>query len=227
MNRSKFIRIAIAAAFAIAIVPASFSQESKKAVPRTVIVKDGQVYTSDNPAMRNVFMVRRGFLGVQMVDLTPELRQHFHVAKDAGVLVSRVTPESPAAKAGVRVGDIITSINGTPVDSPADIARAVRDRKNGDTVRIDYSRDGVNATTTATVVERERKELDLRDLDIEIPELPDIPDVGKHMEQYFNSPEWKAKMEHLQHLPDCNQLQKRMQELEVKMKELSKKLGEK
>lgn len=51
-----------------------------------------------------------------------------------------------------------------------------------------------------------------------------IPDIGKHMEQYFNSPEWKTKMERLQQLPDCTEMQQRMRQLESKMKDLEKRL---
>ena len=46
-------------------------------------------------------------LGVGLTDLTPELREHFGVGGDAGVMISRVVEDSPAAKAGLRVGDII------------------------------------------------------------------------------------------------------------------------
>src|SRR5262245_15606747 len=46
-----------------------------------------------------------GFLGVQLIGITPELRQHYGVPKDAGVLVGAVEADSPAAKAGIQVGD--------------------------------------------------------------------------------------------------------------------------
>jgi membrane-associated protease RseP (regulator of RpoE activity) len=222
MNTLRISRALAAILLAMAMVPAASGQETKKQVHRTVVVKDGQVFTSDGPGMVHL-LAAHGFLGLQMIDLTPELREHFRVGKDAGVLVGRVVADSPAAKADIRVGDIITAVDGKAVDSPVDIARAVRNKKTGEAVRIDYSRDGVNAAATATVVERERKEIDLSDLDIRIPDIQ-IPDVGKHMEQYFNSPEWKTKMEHLQQLPDCTEMQQRMRQLESKMKDLEKRL---
>ncbi len=177
-----------------------------------------------------------------MVELTPELREHFRVAKTAGVLISKVVADSPAAKAGIRVGDIITAIDGQPVRWAGDLTRAVRDKKKGESVRIEYVRDGVNATATAAVAERERQEIDLRELNIEMPdinipaveipeihvEIPDIqiPDAGKHLGEYFNSPEWKAKMAQIQKI-DCGQMQDRMRQLETKMKDLEKRLGQK
>ena len=220
MNTSKIIRNLAAMALAIAIVPSAFGQE-KKTVLRTLVVKDGQVVTSDGPKPHVWRVAPRGFLGVQMIDLTPELREHYRVQKDAGVLVSKVVPDSPAAKAGIRVGDIITAVDGNRIDSPEDVARAVRDKKKGDGIRIDYSRGGANVTATANIVERERKEIDLSDLDIQ------IPDVATHIEGYFNSPEWKSRMERLQHLPDCGQLEENMRRLETKMRDLEKRMSQK
>jgi membrane-associated protease RseP (regulator of RpoE activity) len=224
--RTSMIGSFAAMVLALAIAPAAVAQ---KEVHRTVIVKDGQIFTSDGTAAHLQRLRARGFLGVQMIDLTPELREHFKVQKDAGVLVSKVVPDSPAAKAGIRVGDIITAIDGSGVDSPGDVTRVVRDKKKGDTVRIEYSRDGVKATGTAGVVERERKEIDLRDLDIQIPDIPDIriPDVAMHLDRYFNSPEWKVKMERLKNLPDCGDMQERMRKIESKMNDLQKRLGQK
>ncbi len=246
MNSSRIIRSLAAIALAIAIVPAVSAQEKKETkqtreTRRVVIVKDGQVFTSDGTS-RMPRLAARGFLGVQMVDLTPELREHFRVSKTAGVLVSKVVPDSPAARAGIRVGDIITAVDGQPVRWAGDLTRAVRDKKKGESVRIDYSRDGANATAIAAVAERERKEIDLRELNIDIPDIhvpaveipeihvdiPDmqIPDAGKHLGEYFNSPEWKAKMAQIQNL-DCGQMQDRMRQLETKMKDLEKRLGQK
>jgi membrane-associated protease RseP (regulator of RpoE activity) len=217
------IRIIVAAALAVAPLMLHADDrkpEEKRAVHRTVVVKDGKVYRSDGSAA-SVWSARRGYLGVQMLELTPELREHFRVQKDAGVLVSKVVADGPAAKAGLRAGDIITGLNGTPVDSSGDVARAVRERKNGEALRIDYTRDGVPASAMATVQEQWRKEVDLRDLDIQIPE------IGKNLQEYFNGPEWKAKMERLQQLPDCGAMQQRMRELETKMKDLERRLKDK
>ena len=212
--------IRIIAVAALAVAPLVVHAEEKKVVERTIVVKDGKVIRSDGgPA--GMWAARRGFLGVQMLELTPELREHFRVPKDAGVLVSRVVADSPAAKAGLRAGDIITAVEGNRVDSPSEVARAVRDRKDGESVRIDYSRDGVAGTTRAAIQQQMRKEVDLRDLDIQIPE------VGRQLTEYFNSPEWKAKLEQLQQMPDCGDMQRRMRDLETKVNDLQKRLKEK
>ncbi len=67
-----------------------------------------------------------GYLGVRSIEMTPELRQHFGAPKDAGVLVGTVEPESPAAKAGIQVGDILTAVDGEGVGSTRALSRSVR-----------------------------------------------------------------------------------------------------
>lgn len=226
--------VAIIAA-ALVFGPAAGAAEKAKPqeVHRYVIVKDGKVISSDGTAagpMHLAFTATpRGYLGVQLTDLTPELREHFRVPRDAGVLVAKVVPDSPAAKAGLRVGDIITAVDGERAEDPGDVTRAVRDKKKGDSVRLDYSRDGANGTAVATVERREVREVDLNDLDIRIPEIqiPEIKIPDMHLNEYFNSPEWKAKMKHLQDMPDCSKLDEKMRQLDRKMKELEKKLSQK
>jgi S1-C subfamily serine protease len=53
----------------------------------------------------------KGRLGVMVMSLTPELRKHFGAPDDRGVLVAHVEPDTPAAKAGVEVGDVIAPIS--------------------------------------------------------------------------------------------------------------------
>lgn len=62
------------------------------------------------PALYNEGSVRRSFLGVSIQDLSPELAESFHVAQ--GVVVTEVSPEGPAARAGVEVGDVIRAFDG-------------------------------------------------------------------------------------------------------------------
>jgi serine protease Do len=91
----------------------------------------------------------RARLGVGIQPLTPQLAQYFGT-KD-GVLVTTVEPESPAAKAGLRAGDVITAIGDTSVGSPADLSRAVRRADEGAELSIAYTRDKKSATTKATI----------------------------------------------------------------------------
>jgi hypothetical protein len=135
------------------------SPQGKPVVRQRIVVvdKDGkqQVYDSEGaPA-------RRGYLGVGLVDLTPELRTHFGAPDDAGVMVSSVEDNSPADKAGIKVGDILTSLDGKDIESSWDIRARVRDLKEGEQVPLQVWRDGKAQNVSATIALRERPEFDM------------------------------------------------------------------
>ncbi len=67
----------------------------------------------------------RGWLGVQVQDLTPELAKSFNLKQDKGVLISSVLPGSPAEKAGLKQGDVIIAFNGKKIKDAHDISRLV------------------------------------------------------------------------------------------------------
>ncbi len=98
---------------------------------------------------------KSGFLGVQMTELTPELRAHFGVPEDAGVMVSKVVDDSPASRAGVQVGDIISAVDGEAVGSAGALARAIRGREDGEAATLEIWRDGGLETLTANLEVRE------------------------------------------------------------------------
>ena len=106
-------------------------------------------------------LAKRGYLGVELSELTPELRAHFGAPQSAGVMVARVTPGSPADKAGLQLGDIITSLAGKPVDSSWDVRSRVRPLGEGAVVALEVWRDGRSQAMTATVAQKERREIDL------------------------------------------------------------------
>ncbi len=106
-----------------------------------------------------------GYIGVRPIEMTPELREHFGASKEAGILAGRVEPESPAAKAGLRVGDIVTAVDSDKIESTRDLMRAVRRKKDGETVKLDVLRDRAVKTVSVTVVERKGKETLLGDFD--------------------------------------------------------------
>ena len=89
----------------------------------------------------------RGRLGVSIQDLTPELAEYFAV-KD-GVLVSSVEKDSPAAKAGIKAGDVITSVDGEAVTGSSALVAQLRGKEGA--VSIGVSRDRKALTLNATL----------------------------------------------------------------------------
>ena len=91
----------------------------------------------------------RGRLGVQLNELTPQLAEYFGV-KDGGVLISSITKDSAAEKAGLKAGDVITSVNGDRVRHSDDLVDELRDAKEAD-VTIGIVRDKKESTVKATM----------------------------------------------------------------------------
>ncbi|HEV3075307.1 MAG TPA: PDZ domain-containing protein [Thermoanaerobaculia bacterium] len=106
-------------------------------------------------------LAKRGYLGVELSELTPELRAHFGAPESAGVMVARVVAGSPAEKAGLRIGDILTSLDGKPVESSWDVRARVRPLADGAVLPLSVWRDGKSLELTATVAQKERREIDL------------------------------------------------------------------
>jgi len=86
--------------------------------------------------------VDRGQLGVSVYAVTPEMARSLGLRKVTGGLVAQVAPGSPADKAGVRAGDVITAVAGHPVESNTDLRDALGFLRVGDGVSIDLLRDG-------------------------------------------------------------------------------------
>ncbi len=76
------------------------------------------------PTLERFFWTSGNQLGITIADLEPQLAEYFGTKE--GVLVSSVTADSAAAKAGLKAGDVITSLNGTTVDSPNDLRGRIR-----------------------------------------------------------------------------------------------------
>lgn len=93
-------------------------------------------------------------LGVTLDSLSPQLAEYFGTKE--GVLVSSVTDNSVAAKAGLKAGDVITSLNGTPVDEPADVRRRIQDLEDGAEFTVQVMRDRKALTLKGKVERTER-----------------------------------------------------------------------
>jgi serine protease Do len=86
-------------------------------------------------------------IGVGVTPLTKQLAQHYGV--DGGVLVSEVREGSPAAKAGLKAGDVITEVEGKAVKGQFDIVRTINEKKDGD-ITVTFVRDGKRSTVNVT-----------------------------------------------------------------------------
>lgn len=97
--------------------------------------------------------VVRGYIGVGVQNLTPDLAKAFHASAPQGALVGSVEPNSPGAKAGLERGDIITQINGQPINSANDLFLKVGTLPPGASVHLTVSHNGQTRQVTLTLGE--------------------------------------------------------------------------
>jgi len=101
--------------------------------------------------LRDKGSVTRGWIGVQIQPVTPEIADGLGLKKAAGALVSEPQHDSPAAKAGIESGDVITSVNGTPVRDARELARRIGGMNPGTTIKLGLFRQGEEKTVTLTL----------------------------------------------------------------------------
>ncbi len=90
--------------------------------------------------------VTRGYIGVQVQPVTQEIADSLGLKTAAGALVAEPQSDGPAAKAGIKAGDVITSVNGTAVKDSRDLARQISTMAPGATAKLDLTRNGEQQT---------------------------------------------------------------------------------
>lgn len=108
--------------------------------------------------LRDHGQVRRGWLGVQVQGVTPDIAESLGMQEPAGALVTSVSPEGPAGKGGVRQGDVITRFNGESIEQMRELPRVVAATRIGSAVPLELVREGKAETLTVTVGELEPQE---------------------------------------------------------------------
>jgi len=101
--------------------------------------RDTQVKLGTFPKNRKDMSIRRGWIGVDAIDLPPALREHFGAPEDSGVMISNIALGSPAEAGGFRLGDVVYEVEGEPVASRAALASLI-------------ARGGIDNDLTFTVV---------------------------------------------------------------------------
>ncbi len=125
--------------------------------------------------------VKRGVLGVNIYNVTPDIAKEFGLSESSGALVAGVAQGSAAERAGVKTGDIITSINSVAMKDASELRNTIGMLRIGDKVEIGLLRDGKALKVTALIAERSDLETaNAVDINkgLEGAELHDAPDNG-------------------------------------------------
>jgi len=192
----------------------------------------GEGGTPFGMAVRN-----RGFLGVELTQLTPELRQHFGVPQDVGIMISKIVDDSAAFRAGLAVGDILSQVDGDEIGGPWELTSAIRGKRGGDVVDIEYWRDGRVHQVSVTLDEKEGCVFDLGSTIHHLGELgehlPEIQMEGLRISEEAMSEAMEALRnidwsEHLKGLEEIEldlDLDEQMEALHEQMEALEKRLS--
>jgi len=116
--------------------------------PRTSILPRSR------PAPQNFAWENRKFIGVSLQVLTKELAEYFGLKDGLGLLVAQVDADSPAKKAGIKVGDVILKVNGKKVEAPSGLSDMIQGLKKGDKIKLDVLRNKKPLSVTVEVAEQ-------------------------------------------------------------------------
>jgi len=95
--------------------------------------------------------VTHGYMGIGITDVTPENSKFFDMKKNTGAVVTQVEADSPAAKAGLKVGDVITELNGKEVSDSGQLQVEVGETSPGTKIQLGVERDGKNLSVPVTL----------------------------------------------------------------------------
>ena len=171
---------------------------------------DAQVSMSSESSAGGIFafspaLAGGSFLGVGVAEVTPERARELKLREEYGVEITRLEDGSPAAKAGLKSGDVVLEYQGQRVEGMEQFGRLVRETPPGRTVKLVISRGGATQTIQATVAGRKAQGLLNRDSnfrfempDIQLGDMPHVftmwsgsmlgveaESVGKQLAEYF------------------------------------------
>lgn len=134
---------------------------------------------AQDPRRANPGTIQRSgtsYLGIGAVEITPERARALNLNQDRGVEVDHVEEDSPAAKAGMKQGDVVLEYNGEMVEGTEQFMRLVRETPAGRQVKVVVWRGGANQTLTVTVGARKNTVIETPNGPVNVP-IPPLPPI--------------------------------------------------
>jgi serine protease Do len=110
------------------------------------------------PQLRETGRVSRGYIGVTLRDVDADLQRSLNLPSVNGALVQDITPDSPAARAGIRTYDVIVAVDGRPIDRNDSLIQLIAARNPGTSSILQILRDGRSMNVTVKLAERPRRD---------------------------------------------------------------------
>jgi serine protease Do len=118
------------------------------------------------------------YLGIGVLDVTPERAKALNLKEERGAEVAHVDEEGPAAKAGIKEGDVVLQYNGESVEGTEQFVRMVRETPVGRQVKLTVWRNGAPQTLTVTVGSRRGAVIQTSGGPVQLPEIPPLPSIS-------------------------------------------------
>jgi membrane-associated protease RseP (regulator of RpoE activity) len=120
-----------------------------------------------------------GYLGVDIADISTDRLDALKLKEEAGVEITMVDQDAPAGKAGIKEHDVILTMNGTAIESKAQLQRMIHETPAGRLITLGISRDGQPVTIKLQLADRSHEFPHMaksKDFHVEIPPIPNLPD---------------------------------------------------
>lgn len=209
---------------------AAGEERPKKEEKEVIIVRPGGEWTQARGELGA--LSGRGYLGIEVSELSAELLRYFAVNRDEGVLIARLVRGGPADKAGLAVGDVLTTIDGQGVASAWEVRSRVRNKGANEKVSVEIWRRGKAQSIEVAVGEQEHSEVDLSPLFLKRRDGEDVVielepgNIERRIEiRDGDDRGGRAPLREIQGREES--LQKRLQELEKRIQELERLLEKK
>jgi len=125
-----------------------------------------------------------GWLGVETHEVTAEKAKELKLSAERGVVLGKIVPDSPAAKAGLKENDVVTEINGQRVEGTAQFRRMIHEIPAGRSIQLSVWRDGRAQTISATLGKSEERRHAMKmvspmpgTFSFRMPDIPEIPSM--------------------------------------------------